>query len=97
MNFNDIFKSSFLENVSSISIPDMLLTIALAFAGLVTLTLAGALTGALLQQILGPGHDLVAIGGNDINHTGNGSQSGQDLHNSLKAVHKGKPPNYKFI
>ena len=31
MNFNDIFKSSFLENVSSISILNMLLTIALAF------------------------------------------------------------------
>ena len=31
MNFNDIFKSSFLENVSSISILDMLLTIALSF------------------------------------------------------------------
>ena len=31
MNFTDIFKSSFLENVSSISILDMLLTIALSF------------------------------------------------------------------
>ena len=31
MNFNDIFKSSFLENVSSISLLDMLLTIALSF------------------------------------------------------------------
>ena len=31
MNFTDIFKSSFLENVSSISIFDMLLTIALSF------------------------------------------------------------------
>ena len=31
MNFNDIFKSSFLENVSSISILDMLLTIVLSF------------------------------------------------------------------
>jgi len=32
MTFNDIFKSSFLENVTSVSILDMLLTIALAFA-----------------------------------------------------------------
>lgn len=31
MTFNDIFKSSFLENVSSISMFDMLLTIALSF------------------------------------------------------------------
>lgn len=31
MTFNDIFKSSFLENVSSISILDMLLTIVLSF------------------------------------------------------------------
>ena len=31
MNFNDIFKSSFLENVSSISMLDMMLTIVLSF------------------------------------------------------------------
>lgn len=31
MTFNDIFKSSFLENVTSVSILDMLLTIALSF------------------------------------------------------------------
>jgi len=31
MNFNDIFKSSFLENVSSISMLDMLLTLVLSF------------------------------------------------------------------
>ncbi|MBQ8623067.1 MAG: DUF4956 domain-containing protein [Oscillospiraceae bacterium] len=31
MNFNDIFKSSFLENVASISILDMILTIVLSF------------------------------------------------------------------
>lgn len=31
MNFNDIFKSSFLENLSSISVLDMLLTIVLSF------------------------------------------------------------------
>lgn len=31
MTFNDIFKSSFLENISSISLLDMLLTIVLAF------------------------------------------------------------------
>ena len=31
MNFNDIFKSSFLENISSVSILDMILTLALAF------------------------------------------------------------------
>ena len=32
MSFNDIFKSSFLENVSSVSIPDMLITLVLSFA-----------------------------------------------------------------
>ena len=32
MTFQDIFKSSFLENISSVSIPDMLLSLALAFA-----------------------------------------------------------------
>jgi uncharacterized membrane protein YhiD involved in acid resistance len=31
MTFNDIFKSSFLENVTSVSIPDMLITLALSF------------------------------------------------------------------
>ena len=31
MNFNDIFKSSFLENIASVSVVDMLLTLALAF------------------------------------------------------------------
>ena len=31
MDFNDIFKSSFLENITSVSIVDMLLTLALAF------------------------------------------------------------------
>jgi len=31
MNFNDIFKSSFLENIASVSLLDMLLTLALAF------------------------------------------------------------------
>ena len=31
MNFNDIFKSSFLENVTSVSLVDMALTLALAF------------------------------------------------------------------
>ena len=31
-SFNDIFKSSFLNNVTAISIPDMLITIALCFA-----------------------------------------------------------------
>lgn len=31
MTFSDIFKSSFLENVSSISVLDMVLTIVLSF------------------------------------------------------------------
>ena len=31
INFNDIFKSSFLENMTSVSVVDMLLTLALAF------------------------------------------------------------------
>ena len=31
MTFNDIFKSSFLENVSSVSIIDMLIALVLAF------------------------------------------------------------------
>ena len=32
MTFQDIFKSSFLENVTSVSIPDMLISLLLAFA-----------------------------------------------------------------
>lgn len=32
MTFQDIFKSSFLDNISSVSIPDMLLSLVLAFA-----------------------------------------------------------------
>ena len=31
MTFKDIFKSSFLENVTAVSVPDMMLTIVLAF------------------------------------------------------------------
>ena len=31
MNFNDIFKSSFLENIASVSILDMIVALALAF------------------------------------------------------------------
>ncbi len=31
LKFNDIFKSSFLDNITSVSIPDMLITLALAF------------------------------------------------------------------
>ena len=31
MNFSDIFKSSFLENVNSVSLLDMLLALVLAF------------------------------------------------------------------
>ena len=31
MNFNDIFKSSFLENITSVSLLDMFLTLGLAF------------------------------------------------------------------
>ena len=31
MNFNDIFKSSFIENIASVSLMDMLLTLVLAF------------------------------------------------------------------
>lgn len=32
LSFNDIFKSSFLENVTSVSLLDMLVALALAFA-----------------------------------------------------------------
>ena len=32
MNFSDIFKSSFLENVGSVSILDMIITLVLSFA-----------------------------------------------------------------
>ena len=31
MSFNDIFKSSYLENVSAIDIPDMIIALVLAF------------------------------------------------------------------
>ena len=31
MTFNDIFKSNFLENVTTVSVPDMALTLVLAF------------------------------------------------------------------
>ena len=35
--------------------------------------------GAGCQQILGPGNDLITVGGDNIHNTGNGSQSSQDL------------------
>ena len=31
MSFSDIFKSSFLENVTAVSLPDMLIALALSF------------------------------------------------------------------
>lgn len=32
MTFRDIFKSDFLENMSGVTVPDMIVTLALAFA-----------------------------------------------------------------
>ena len=48
MSFNDIFKSSYLENVSAIDIPDMIIALVLAFlVGLFIYVVFRRLTGAL--------------------------------------------------
>ena len=61
------------------------LTLALAIVNL-------ALAGALGQQFLCPGDDLVTVGGNDVDDAGNGSQGGQNFQNGLKAIHIVIPP-----
>jgi hypothetical protein len=76
-----------------------LVALAVAAIAIVALALAGALAidvalaafaliaAALAQQILCPGNDLVAVSGNNINDTGNGGQSGQNLQNDRQNLH----------
>jgi hypothetical protein len=78
------------------------LTVALAIAITVAIAagavvLAGALTVAIAlaisaviaaaQQLLGPGNDLIAVGGDHINNTGDGGQSSHDLQQSSNNFH----------
>ena len=44
MSFSDIFKSSFLENVTAVSLPDMLIALALSFGVGLSLGMVGALS-----------------------------------------------------
>ena len=54
MTFNDIFKSSFLENVTSISILDMVLAMILAFAIGMFIFYLKAFVAAKLFKIFDP-------------------------------------------
>ena len=55
MNFNDIFKSSFLENVTAVSLPDMALALALSFClGLfIYLVYKKTYSGVMFSRIFG--------------------------------------------
>ena len=46
---------------------------------------SGAL-GQHIPDLLGPGNDLLAVGGNDVDSTGNGSQSGQNFDDILHRI-----------
>ncbi len=61
MTFNDIFKSSFLENVSSISVLDMVLTIALSFGVGVFIFLVYKKTYRGVMYSAGFGTTLIAL------------------------------------
>jgi hypothetical protein len=77
--------------IAAFAIAILALALAGAFAMVVALA-AGALAvttaAALAQQLLGPGNDLVAIGSHHIHDAGNSSQSGHNLSNHGKSLHR---------
>jgi hypothetical protein len=62
---------------------------AIVLTGALTVAIAIAISAviAAAHQLLGPGNDLVTIGGDHINNTGDGSQSGHDLQKSSNNFH----------
>jgi hypothetical protein len=85
------FFSLFLFTAAAIAIADAVAIVAVAFAlAVIAIAIAIALTLALAaaQHLLSPGNDLVAVGGDHINYTGNSSQSSQNLQNSTNKFHK---------
>ena len=76
--FSDFFLSSFFGTLAFAA------ALAFAFTLALTLTFAGVVAaGAGCQNLLCPVNDLVAVGSNDINGTGNSGQSGQNFQNDL--------------
>ena len=55
--------------------------------GILSLFALGAL-GQIFQSLLAPGDDLLAVGGNVLDVTGNGSQCGQNLDDGVHSFHK---------
>jgi hypothetical protein len=66
-----------------------LFTLALAFALAVSAVFHVAGAGAGLQQLLGPGNDLVTVGGDYIDSTDNSGQRSQNFHNGVDSLHLG--------
>jgi hypothetical protein len=64
------------------------LAVTLAFTVALTLATAVAATAAAIQQVLSPGNDLLAVGGDDIHGTGNSGQSNQDLGDGIDNFHE---------
>jgi hypothetical protein len=62
---------------------------AVIFAGALAVAIALAISAviAAAQQLLGPGNDLIAVGGDHINNTGDGGQSSHDLQQSSNNFH----------
>jgi hypothetical protein len=63
---------------------------------LFAITLAVAAAGAAVQQFASPGNDAVTISGNNIDDTGNRSQSHNDLSNYFQSFHN-KPSRFFMV
>ena len=56
-----------------------------------------ALAGELSQHLFAPCNDLIAIGGDNINNTGDGGERGNDLQNSSKYLHRKASDHFYWI
>jgi hypothetical protein len=79
------------------------LALTLAFAGAFALTLASALAVTLAvaalagaQQLLCPSNNLVTVGGDYVNDTGNSGQSSQNLNDGINSFHRDNLHLYLF-
>jgi hypothetical protein len=62
----------------------------------ITIAIAAALALSAVQQLPCPGNNAITIGGDNIDDTGNGSQSQNDLGNHLKSFHS-KPSRFFMV
>ena len=78
---NDFFHNGLFCHVFG---DDFFLSGGLFLSQLINRSFLSFAAGALSQQLLGKGNDLVAIGSNYEHSTGNGGQSSQDLQQSFQ-------------